>query len=269
MNSLLRAEWLKIKSFRPFWVVCCAYPFCLVGILGMSLWGQKRLQDMASGTGAADAVASNLPFGYPMVWHSVAYIASWLHVVAAALLILHTTNEFNFRTHRQNLLEGWSRAQFLLSKLALALAVSLACALGVALASLAAGAYTGMAPSPAGSSFVAYFFLQCCVYQVLALLLAFLIRRGALALVAYFMYSMMIESIAGFFINLKTDGFGAYLPLKMANALIPFPYLKENAPEAARAMLTSPPESTLVTGCVVYLALFAGAMWLRYHREDL
>lgn len=269
MTSLLKAEWLKIKNFKPFWVVSCAYPFCLAGIVGMSLWGQGRVQEMASGTKAAGTVASNLPFGYPTVWHSVAYIASWLHVIAAALLILHTTNEFNFRTHRQNLLEGWSRAQFLLAKLGLALAISLACTLSVIVFSVTAGAYTGMAPSPAGGSFVPLFLLQCAVYQVLALLMAFVIRRGALALAAFFMYAMMFEPITGFFLNLKWSGVGAYLPLKMANALIPLPYLHEHTPEAAKAVLALLPQPTLLTGSVVYLALFSGAMWLRYHREDL
>lgn len=269
MISLLRAEWLKIRNFRPFWVVCCAYPLCLGGIVGMSLWGQKRVQDYAEGTNAAGTVAANLPFGYPMVWHSVAYIASWLHVIAAALLILHVTNEFNFRTHRQNLLDGWSRAQFLLAKLGLALLISLACVLTVGIFSLAAGTYTGMAPSPAGGSFVGLFFLQCCVYQTLALLMAFLIRRGALAVVAFFMYAMMVEPIAAFFINLRTDHLGAYLPLRVANALVPFPYLQENAPEAAKALLGSLPQSTLVAGSAAYLAVFAVLMWLRYQREDL
>ena len=127
-SAVIRAEWLKLKSYRPFWVVFTLYPVCLGGIVAMSLWGQRKMQEVAQNAGAGQAVDSHLPFAFPVVWQSNTYIASWLHFIPAILLILTVTNEFSFRTHRQNLLEGWSRNQFLVAKGLTALGLSLYCA---------------------------------------------------------------------------------------------------------------------------------------------
>lgn len=269
MSSLWRAEWLKIRNFRPFWVVFWLYPVCLGGMLAVALWGQGRAQDLAERAGQAQTLADNLPFAFPQVWHNASYLASWLHLIPAVLLILNVTNEFTFRTHRQNLLEGWSRAMFLLSKLVLALAISLYCTAITLAVTVVCGAYSGTAPSLEGSSYLGLFFLQGAVYQVFALLLAFMIRRGALALAAFFLYTMMLEGMVAFFVNLKWEGYGSYLPIKVANGLLPMPYLRENVPQAAKQLFAGPGPETLLVAAGVYLLLFLTIMGVRFHREDL
>jgi hypothetical protein len=272
MNSVLaiaHTEWLKIKAFKPFWVVFWLYPVCLSGVAAIALWGQNKIQGLAQSSGTSEAVAANLPLAFPLAWQTVAYIASWLHFIPALLLILNVTNEFTFRSHRQNLLEGWSRAQFLSAKLLLALAISLFCTLNVALLSVGAGAASGTAPTLSGFAYIPLFLLQSIIYSVFALLLAFLIRRAALALAAFLMYSMILETVLSFLINWRFNGFGGYLPLKAAGSLLPAPLFKEHAPQAAKNLLAEPSPSALMITAAVYLLLFVGAMAQRFRREDL
>lgn len=264
MISLLRTEWLKLKAYTPFWVILALYPVCVGGVLAIALWTQTEVR------GAAEAISARLPFAFPHAWQSVAYLASWLYFIPALLLILNVTNEFNFRTHRQNLLEGWSRAQFLGAKLLLAGCLCVYSTAIVGLMAVAAGLKTGTSPTVEGASFLVLFAMQSLAYGVFSLLLAFLIRRAALSLAAFMMYSIVLENIFSFVLNRwVSPGLGAYLPLNAANALLPFPFLKDNAPSAVRALLEGPGLPALLGLTTFYLVFFSGFMWLRFRREDL
>lgn len=272
MNSLvqiLSVEWLKLKGYRPFWVVFILYPVCLCGVVTISVWTQMKIQEAAGESGLGSAVGEYLPFAFPHVWQSVAYLGSWLHFLPAVLVILSVTNEFTFRTHRQNLLDGWGRGQFLTAKCLMASGVCFYGTAIVAVLALFSGLVTRSTPSIEGGSYILLFLLQSHVYMLFALLLAFVIRRAALSLAGFFIYAMILENFAAFILNYKLNGLGAYLPLEAAGGLLPFPFIEEHAPEAAREMMFSLGQSTLVVASVLYLVLFLGGLWLRFRREDL
>ena len=269
ISSVLRAEWLKLKSYRPFWIVFTLYPVCLGGIVAVSLWGQQKMQEVAQSAGAGQAVDSHLPFAFPIVWQSVAYIAGWLHFIPAILLILTVTSEFSFRTHRQNLLEGWSRVQFLGAKWATALGLTFYTVVVALVVTVIAGAVSKSTPTVEGGEYLLLFFLQSLVYNAFSLLLAFLIRRAALSLAAFLMYSVILENILAFLLNLKFTGVGNYLPLEAAGGLVPIPYLKEQAEKVAPGLIADPGLVVFGLVSVGYLCLFAGILWARFRREDL
>lgn len=269
MSNLFRTEWLKLKFYKPFWLLFTLYPVCLGGVVAVSLWGQSKVQDAADTAGASEQLSSYLPFAFPTAWQTVTYLGSWLHFIPAVLIILNVTNEFNFRSHRQNLLEGWSRRQFLTAKLVLALGLCLYSSAAVLLFSVIAGAFTATAPTLEGCFYLGLFLLQSSVYAVFALLLAFMIRRAALALAGFLMYSMILENLLAFLLNLKWAGSGGYLPLEAASSLIPLPFLKEHAPDVAKEFLAGPSQTALVAASSVYLIGFAALMWVRFRHEDL
>lgn len=269
MSDILTVEWLKIRRYKPFWVVVVLYPISLAGVLTIALWTQTKIHGVADEAGVGQAVEAYLPFAFPHAWQSVGYLAGWMHFFPAALLILSVTNEFSFRTHRQNLLDGWSRAQFLVAKAALASALCFACTLATAVAALIGGLVSKSTPSLEGAGYLVLFLLQTHVYVFFALALAFTIRRAALALAGFLIYSTILENFAAFLMNRNLNGLGTYLPLEAAGELVPVPFLKEHAPEAAREFLNQTNESVLVLVCLAYLGLFLGLLWARFRREDL
>lgn len=266
---ILTTEWLKVKRYKPFWVVALLYPLCLGGVLTIALWTQTKVQGVANDAGVGQAVESYLPFAFPHAWQSVAYLAGWMHFFPAALVILSVTNEFSFRTHRQNLLDGWSRAQFLGAKSLLASALCLYCTVVTGVASVIGGLASQSSPSPQGITYLLLFLLQTHVYVFFALALAFLIRRAAMALAGFLIYSTIMENFIAFLMNRNLNGLGAYLPLEAAGELVPVPFLKEHAPDAAREFLNQTSEGVLIGVCGVYLILFLGLLWMRFRKEDL
>ncbi len=267
--SLARTEWLKLKGYRPFWLVFVLYPVCLGGVVAIAVWAQFEMREAVVDTPASTVVDAYLPFAFPRAWQSVAYLASWLHFIPAVLLVLNVTNEFAFRSHRQNLLEGWSRIQFLEAKATLAFLLCLYCTALTGFLTIGAGGLVGTPPTVEGSGFLALFLLQSLVYAFFVLALAFVIRRAALALAAFFLYSIILENILAFLLNLNWAGLGGFLPLHAAGSLLPLPFLKENAPEAAQPFLSGLDQATLVAVCLCYIVLFLGSLWFRFRREDL
>lgn len=65
------------------------------------------------------------PFTFPEVWHTVAYFSSWFVFIPAVVVIMFISNEYSFKTHRQNIIDGWSRKQFITSKLMDVMIISL------------------------------------------------------------------------------------------------------------------------------------------------
>ena len=68
----------------------------------------KRIAKMAFGN----------PFTFPEAWHTVAYFSSLICIYSCCDdHHVHYVMNIRFKTHRQNIIDGWSRNQFMSSKL--------------------------------------------------------------------------------------------------------------------------------------------------------
>ena len=72
-------------------------------------------------------VGENLPvpvssvslYSFPNIWHNLTYISGALKLILAIIVVIFITNEYTYRTLRQNIITGMSRQEFLLSKVLL------------------------------------------------------------------------------------------------------------------------------------------------------
>src|SRR5690242_16940397 len=126
MTNLLKTEWLKLKKYWAFWgmaaIVALSYP----GINYLFFRGYTNL--MEHGKAKATMVMKMLlgnPFTFPEVWHTVAFASSIFVFIPSIVVIMFITNEYSYKTHRQNIIDGWSRNQFLTGKLIDVLIISL------------------------------------------------------------------------------------------------------------------------------------------------
>src|SRR3954468_9421542 len=130
MFRLLGIEWLKLRGYRPFWVLLVLF----IVLLFLTNYVTSHGFFFKTRSGAN---AFTPDYVFPKVWD---YVGFWVRMLGGLLpvfIIISTTNEFQYRTHRQNVIDGWSRADFFhakwLSCLIVALAVTLvAAALGAA-----------------------------------------------------------------------------------------------------------------------------------------
>jgi ABC-2 type transport system permease protein len=261
---MLQVEWLKLRRYRPFWGLIALYPLSMVGVLFLLL----RLYQLglSKGPEARALFSSVSPFAFPKVWHTAAYLGSFLHFFPCVLIMLSICNEFQFRTHRQNLMDGWSRAQFFGVKVCLAVLLALFGTASVALTAILAGLSSGSQPSLQGSEFIALFLLQCLVYNSFALLLGFWLQRGLLGLAFFLIYSNILESLLGWMANPLIPRVGYFAPLAVANHMIPFPAFQK-AQEVLQPNALQP--HTLITLSAIYAVLLVGVSWLWFRKRDL
>jgi ABC-2 type transport system permease protein len=261
---MLKIEWLKLKRYRPFWILMTLYPASLFGLLFLISRSMDRL---AEGNHTIHNAVDNITaFRFPEVWTTVTWTASWFHFLPCVLILLNVCNEFENRTHRQNLLDGWSRLQFYAAKLMMTLGVTLVSVCWVALLAILLAATHGSVPSPDGADRLLYFAEQCLLYNFFAMALGFLVRRGIVSLAIFLIYSVSLEFISFGFLSFFVKNIEFYAPLRVANQLLPLPLWKD----AAKKISPNAPGMEVLHAFVIgYLLLFIGLTWWRYRRSDL
>ena len=260
MLKNLQTEWLKIKNYKAFWIFLSLYLISIIAInyIAFEIYHQTVKQEPMAASMISD------PYAFPNVWQTVGYMGSWLLYFPGIIIILLTSNEFTFKTHRQNIIDGWSRKDFVHTKLLLVLILSLI----VTIISAVTAVIFGLASSDpfSGDGFVNifYVFLQSLSYISLALLLAVLFRRSGVALIVFFLYGLIFESIIYGLINRYiNDQAGYFLPLQGTDVLLPMPFgnkiFYNHAPEPV----------VLIISSLVYLGLYYFFLMRKFENDDL
>ena len=255
MIKLLAIEWLKIKRYPTFWILAALFALLL------PLW----VYGVASGFISPGGGGKNGPkinffatgYTFPQVWASIGYWASVFIMFVSMIVIILTTNEYGYRTNRQNVLDGWTKMQFFHSKVLLVVVLSLLTtlyvfALGTVFGRIYTGSFSGMFHE---LRLLGYFFLLSLDYLGFGLFLAILIRKSGLAIGLFLLYSMFLETILKSIVNHYTDKpYANLLMLQSSDELLPFPL-----PQMAKAMIGIRPTLSVNTyliatigWCVVY-----------------
>ena len=266
MMKLLHTEWLKLKGYRTFWVLTILSIISILGI-NYSVYSIKQSQTLAN---PQVALVMGDPFAFPHVWHTVAYISSFLLFIPGLMIITSLTNEYTFKTHRQNIIDGWSRNQFIHVKILMVIILSLFSMLIVFITSLLFGFISSKPFDFNEVQFIGYYFIQALSYGMVALLLSVLIKRSGLAIGVFFLYSYIIENFLGAFLNygasskITKNGPGDYLPLNTTDNLIPFPFFK-----GLIKLGTEPSVYVLLILSAVYLCLYYFFTVRKFSNDDL
>jgi ABC-type transport system involved in multi-copper enzyme maturation permease subunit len=226
MNRLLKLEWIKIRSNATFWVLAGLH----IGIvLLVVLSGKAFIRSLSvNGNTLKDLVdKTNIPiYEFPDIWHNLTYVAGYLKFILAIYVIISITNEITYDTLRQNIMNGLSRAEFIMSKLMLIFLLAAGSALFVFLTGLTVGLLSTTNPDLHEvirySGFVPAYFLQLSAYLIFALLTGLLIKRTGLAMGLMFLYTLIIEPVIALRIN--NDMIKGLLPLKSISNLIHMPF---------------------------------------------
>jgi ABC-2 type transport system permease protein len=263
MLQLLKVEWLKLKNYRTFWILAVLYVISNFGLTYIAL----RLQEQTSKDmgGMAKTLMGNPPFAFPEIWHTASFLCSFLLFIPGLLVIISLTNEFSYKTHRQNIVDGWSRQQFILVKLILVGIISLVSTLFVFLTAWIFGLQSGTAFSTEKIEFIGYFFLQALSYTSVALLFSLFIKRSGLAIGIYFLYTVVLENLVGGVVGRYIEDAGHYFPLNTTDSLIPFPFFRR----VTDKMMYQPDYNILVPLAIGYLVLYFVISVRKYKRDDL
>jgi ABC-2 type transport system permease protein len=230
MIKLLKIEWLKIKNYNAFIILIS---FFALGVITVNYIIFLVNRDMISQAGTANIIGKFSPYNFDKTWQTTSYAAGWLLLLPALLLIILVTNEFTYRTHRQNIIDGWSRQQFIHIKIVLAVLTAIFSTVLVFITALVFGLISGSSFSTYGISHVGFFFLKALSYNMIAILIGVLIRRTGFAIGVFFIYmgfeNFVSQLLDVWSIRLRSrngidlGSMGDYLPMNSADGMLTFP----------------------------------------------
>ena len=267
MGQLLTIEWMKLKNYRAFWILLCVYIATIFGANCIIFYIQQKIYADKMAKGIANMALGSPPYSFPTVWQATAHVSSFLLFIPGLILIIAVTNEYSFKTHRQNIIDGWTRKQFTVGKIMVAALLALLSTIVVAIIAPIFGFMQGETEfSFEGFSYIGYFFLQAMSYIMVAMLMAVLFKRGGLAIGVFFAYALVLEQIVAIVLNHYTNYAGRYLPLETTDMLIPFPHLQR----VMNKVTSSPPDySFILVFALVYLAAYLFFVVRKFQTDDL
>jgi len=226
MIKLLKIDFKKLRNYRTFWVLTILY-FATMGLVTSS--GMEFLKWLVSKGADFDQVdILRIPlYHFPDIWQNLTYVSTYFQLVLAIVVIVSVTNEFSYKTIRQNIIDGMDRKDFLTSKVMMVFMLSITATLFVFLI----GLVTGLIYSPetelrfifTNIEFIPAFFLATFSYLMMVLLFAIIIKRAGLAIGIVLIYPAL-EYAFGASLPDVMDPILPYLPQHAINALVKVPF---------------------------------------------
>jgi ABC-type transport system involved in multi-copper enzyme maturation permease subunit len=223
---LLKIDLKKLTSYRTFWVVCGLY-FLVIGFSTAS--GMEFLKWLASlieGFGQELNVNRIPLYHFPDVWLNLVWWSGYFKVLLGIMTVISITNEYTYRTLRQNVIDGLSRWEFLLTKILTNFLLSLLSVVLIFLIAL----ITGFIYTPeinwnyvfTDLEFYPAYLLEVFSYLSYALMLGILIQRSGLTIIV-----LLLSYLLEFIIKINIDDYMPWIlpffPMESISALIKMP----------------------------------------------
>jgi ABC-type transport system involved in multi-copper enzyme maturation permease subunit len=175
-------------------------------------------------------------FNFPFIWHFNTYVAAWLKFFLAIVIVSMMANEYSYGTLKQNLIDGLSKKEFILSKFLTVVLFAFCSTIFVFVMSLILGfsfsSYTEAGIVFTDLNYLLAFFVKLTGFFSFCLFLGIVVKRSAFALGFVLVWSI-IEGIAKgilafkIFPNSNTDDtIMQFFPLEAMSNLIIEPFTR-------------------------------------------
>ncbi len=226
MKRLLNIEFQKMRYNRATKILVAIY---FILFFGMALFSSIHFK-----FGNVDfRLADQGIFNFPYIWHFSTYIIAGLKLFLALVIIGMTTLEYSNRTLKQNLIDGLSKREFILSKFYAILAFSIASTALVFVVALILGlcfsSYTEIGIIFSGMQYLVGYLLKLIAFFSFCLFLGVWLKKTAFALGALFIWYIfegicfLLLSALGVAPSIKSILLN-FLPLNAMSNLVPEPF---------------------------------------------
>ncbi len=181
-------------------------------------------------------------FNFPYIWHFNTYIAAILKLFLAIVIVSMMANEYSNRTLKQNLIDGLSKWEFVLSKFLTVVLFSVLSTLFVFVVSLLLGLrfsdYTEASIIFSDLEYLLAYFVKLLAFFSFCLFLGVLVKRSAFALGFLFVWNI-IEGVIYGLLRWKildedaADKIIQFFPLSAMSNLIVEPFSRLGAIQSA------------------------------------
>ena len=145
-------------------------------------------------------------FNFPFIWHFNTYIAAILKFFLAIVIVSMMANEYSYGTLKQNLIDGMSKKEFVLSKFLTVVLFAFVSTFFVFIMSLILGysfsSYTELSIVFSDMDYLLAYFVKLVGFFSFCLFLGVLVKRSAFAIGFLFVWNI-IEGIANGILTFK------------------------------------------------------------------
>ncbi|SDH06197.1 ABC transporter permease [Psychroflexus sediminis] len=184
-------------------------------------------------------------FNFPFIWHFNAYFVAFLKLFLAVVIVSMVSSEYTNRTLKQNLIDGLSKKEFILSKFYGVLGFALASTLLLFIVSLILGLifsdYDEFNIVFSDLEYIFAYFLKLVGFFSLCLFFGILLKRSAFALGFLFLL-WIFEGIVQLFVKFQAESLDFilnFLPLQSMSNLIIEPFTRLGIVKSAATQLNS------------------------------
>lgn len=125
-------------------------------------------------------------FNFPFIWHFNTYVAGLLKIFLAVVIVSMMANEYSYGTLKQNLIDGLSKKEFILSKFLVVILFAIGSTFFIFLLSIILGyafsSYTELSIVLTDMDYLLAYFVKLLGFFSFCLFLGILIKRSAFAL---------------------------------------------------------------------------------------
>lgn len=270
MLRLLSIELHKLRYNRSAKVISIVY-FVLITFIAL-------IASIEFNFGSVNfRVADQGIFNFPYIWHFNTYIAAILKIFLAIVIVSMMANEYSYRTLKQNLIDGLSKKEFVLSKFFTVVGFALISTFFVFVVSMILGLmfsdFNEIGIIFSDMEYLLAYFIKLVGFFSFCLFLGILVKRSAFALGFLFVWYIAESILYGLMkwqIFKGTDianNIAQFFPLQAMSSLIVEPISRLNAIKTAASQLGEgfqksyevPVSSTLIV--IGWTVVF---IWLSY-----
>lgn len=230
MKRLLQIEFIKLWNNRASRILIIAY-FILLTFIALFATikfdiGEVHFQ-----------LADQGIFNFPYIWHFNTYIAAFFKLFLAIVIVSMMSNEYSNKTIKQNLIDGLSKKEFVLSKFLTVVVFSVISTIFIFVVSLVLGLfysdYNELSIIFSDLEYLIAFFVKLLGFFSFCLFLGIFVKRSAFAL-GFLILWQVFEGVFYGLVRWQTDGNIAnsitqFLPLNAMSNLIKEPFSRLNA----------------------------------------
>jgi ABC-2 type transport system permease protein len=242
MLRLLEIEYNKLRYSRSARILIITY-FILITFIAL-------IASIEFNLGAIQfRVADQGIFNFPYIWHFNSYIASLLKIFLAIVIVSMMSNEYSNRTIKQNLIDGLSKKEFILSKFLTVLVFSAISTLFLFLVSIILGYsfsdFTEFSIVFSDLDYLIAYFIKLTGFFAFCMFLGILVKRSAFALgflVVWVIFENILYGLLNFKVFKGTDiatNIMQFFPLESMSNLIVEPFSRLNAVQTAATQIGS------------------------------
>jgi len=207
-------------------------------------------------------------FNFPFIWHFNFYIAASLKFFLAIVIVSMMANEYSYGTLKQNLIDGMSKKEFVLSKFLTVVLFAFTSTIFVFVMSLILGysfsSYNELGIVFSEMEYILAYFVKLIGFFSFCLFIGVLIKRSAFAIGFLFVW-FLVEKIS--YLTLKFDIFNrdprvdqvyAFMPLESMSNLIVEPFTRLSA---IRSLQTAVGENSIKDYSVHFSSILIVLIW--------